>query len=185
VAYDRDVIAEAALDRRLTRRLRCATVAAGLIAVSACGGDSADADDEISGIGEAYVAVLSTVLPDSTVADDEPLPVLYLWEFTEEPMSLDDQVVVIDHFDDTHDVRFVDQFEAAVDLDAPAEPPRDEGLLIGLGPIPVEPPHDVRVEIYESANAISAVLVTLVTRDDTWTVTDEAPVVPEAFDAVT
>jgi hypothetical protein len=171
--------------RRRRRRLVAGAAALASLTAAACGSDNADADDEISGIGEAYVAVLSTVLPDSTVADDEPLPVLYLWEFTEEPMSLDDQVVVIDHFDDTHDVRFVDQFEAAVDFDDPAEPPRDEGLLIGLGPIPVEPPHDVRVEIYESANAISAALVTLMTRDDTWTVIDEEPVVPEAFDAVT
>jgi hypothetical protein len=158
----------------------------GLLVATACGGGDADADgDRVGKMGEAYVAVLTSVLPATTTAEEDPLPVLYVWEFTEAPMSLDDQVVVIDHFDDTHDVRFVDHFDAAVDVDLPTTPPRDEGLLVGLGAIPADAPHTVRVEFYEDADTISAVLVTLVSVQDAWTVTDEEPVAPEAFDVVT
>lgn len=172
------------IERRRTRSFGCVTLAVGVLIAAACGSGGDDAD-KLERIGEAYVAVLASVLPDAPVGEDEPLPVLYVWEFTETPMSLDDQVVVIDNLDETHDVRFVDQFDAAVDVDAPTSPPRDEGLLVGLGPIPVASPHNVRVEFYENADLVTAVLVTLVLRGDNWTVTDEAPVEPEAFDAVT
>jgi hypothetical protein len=184
--YDRVVMVEVAAPRRRTRRLGSATLALGLLAATGCGSGSADADaDHVDRLGEAYVAVLSSVLPDVVTTEDDSLPVLYLWEFAEVPMSLDDQVVVIDQFDDTHDVRFVDQFDAAVDADQPTIPPRDEGLLVGLGPIPVDSPHSVRVELYENADEVTALLVTLVTTDDNWTVTEEEPVTPEAFDVVT
>lgn len=154
-------------------------------ACASCGDRTSGAGDQLEQIGQAYVTALAHLLPAGVPVDDEPLPVLYLWEFTEEPMSLDDQVVVIEHFDDSHDVRFVDQFDAAVDENLPTTPPRDDGLLVGLGPIPVDPPHTIRVEFYEDADRIEAVAVTLVWVDDTWAVSDEAPVEPEAFDVVT
>ncbi len=164
---------------------RAIALVAGALALAACGDSGSASEDEVAAIGDAYVTVLSNVLPETELVDGEPLPVLYLWEFTEEPMSLDDQVVVIESFDDTHDVRFVDQFDAAVDVDQPGTPPRDDGLLVGLGPVPADPPHSVRVELYESELMITAVSVTISYDSDAWTVTAEEPVEPEAFDVVT
>lgn len=180
------MIAGVRAERRSTTRLGRVALAVGLLGLNACGDEQAGADDgKIDGVGQAYVAVLSSALPDTTTEEGEPLPVLFVWEFADQPMSLDDQVVVIDHFDDTHDVRFVDEFDAAVDVDEPATPPRDDGLLVGLGPIKVDQPHTVRVEFYENAFDVNAVLVTIVEYGGAWTVFTEEPVEPEAFNAVT
>lgn len=178
------VMVEVAVRRR--RRGRLAAAAAVLVTsgLSACSASRTEADDKIEAVGAAYVAVLDRVLPELEPVDDDSLPVLFLWEFSEVPMSLDDQVVVIDEFDDDFNVQFVDQFDAAVDPDLPAIPPRADGLLIGLGPITVDAPHTIRVEFYENADLTSAILVTLMVTDGTWTVTDEEAVEPEAFNAV-
>jgi len=96
-------------------------------------------------------------------------------------MSLEDQVTVIESFAATHEVRFVDSFAAAVDRDSPGSPPKDAGVLIGVGKISAEPPHSVRVEVYVDADRIDAQLVTVSHRDGAWVIEDVEPVEPEVL----
>jgi len=168
---------------RGTRRLVSLVALVALVG-SACGdeGEPQAAPTSVEAVADAYVAVLDAMLPDDPVSED-PV-VVYVWQFVENPMSLDDQVVVIDGLAEQFDVRFVDQADAAVDPDTTLVPTRDDGLLVGLGPVTIDAPHTVRIEIYTSEVDIDAYLVTLVRGDDTWTVMAQEPVDPEVLGAV-
>jgi hypothetical protein len=146
------------------------------------GGEQADKPDSVEAVADAYVAALDATLPPTD--DDEERPVVYVWQFGEKPISLDDQVVVIDSLAELYDVRFVDEADAAVDPEVTLVPPRDHGLLVGVGPVTVDAPHTMRVEIYWNEDDIEAVVLTLVRRDEAWTVTAEEPVEPEVLGAV-
>ncbi len=126
-----------------------------------------------------YVAVISRFVPPSIDADS--LRVVYLAGTGMNAMSLEDQILVIDRFASTHDVRFVDELSAAVDSEAPGSPPRDEGVLIEIGAISNESPHIVRVEVYTDADRIDAQLVTLAFRQGDWEIELVEPVEPEVL----
>ena len=96
-------------------------------------------------------------------------------------MSLEDQVTVIDSFAATHEVRFVDDFAAAVDSETPGSPPKDAGVLIGVGKISPEQPHTVRVEVYVDADRVEAQLVTVAYRNGAWVIESVEPVEPEVL----
>jgi hypothetical protein len=113
--------------------------------------------------------------------DPEALPVVYVSGLGATEMSLEDQVTVIDSFDATHEVRFVDDFAAAIDDDSPGSPPRDAGVLIGVGKITVEAPHTVRVEVYVSADRVEAQLVTVTYRQGVWVIESIEPVEAEVL----
>ena len=171
-------------DRRRSRLTAGAIAFAALVGGAACGDDEDPAakPDSVEAVADAYVAALDATLPPTDEGAD-PV-VVYVWQFAEKPMSLDDQVVVIDDLAERYDVRFVDEVDAAVDPDVTLAPPRDDGLLVGLGPVTVDAPHTVRVEIYANEDAIEAVVLTLVRRDELWTVTAEETVEPEVLGAV-
>jgi hypothetical protein len=129
---------------------------------------------------DAYSVVIAQfVSPPST--DPDQRRVVFVAGVSDETLSLDDQVAIIDGFAETHDVRFVDDFAAAVDADLPGLPPKNDGILIGVGKISSDVPHTVRVEIYVNADDIEARLVTIAFRNDAWVIVSVEPVEPEVL----
>jgi hypothetical protein len=98
----------------------------------------------------------------------------------DDPLSLEEQVAVIETIGDGYDLSFVDDAAAAVDADTDGHPVHDDGLLLSVGTIPADPPYVTRVESYRREGEQSASLVTLVWRTDHWEVATDEPVEPEA-----
>lgn len=159
-----------------------------LLAATACDGSDAtptDPVDERPPPGAAtYEVAIAEILdlpaPTGTEPPPDPLPVLYLVPI-DETLGIEDQAAVIDAFAATIDVRFVDELAAAVDVETPGSPPRDEAIVLGLGPIDQTPPHLVRIEQYRSAADVDATLLTLAFVVDRWVVTAAEDVPAEAL----
>ena len=146
--------------------------------VAACGSSSPPAvADQVD--ATTYTAVISRFVPPPIDPDD--VRVVYVAGVGPTEMSLEDQVSVIDGFADTHEIRFVDDVAAAIDGDLPGSPPRDDGVLIGVGKLTIEPPYTVRVEVYTDADRIEAQLVTVVRQNGDWIVESVEPVEPEVL----
>ncbi len=124
----------------------------------------------------AYVAAIAPFLP---VANPDDPPKVFMAPL-DDPLSLDEQVAIIELIGEGHDVTFVDDPEAVVDVDTEGQPVQDEGSLIMLGQIPADAPYVVRVEVYRGEADDSANLVTLTWRRDHWAVATEESVEPEA-----
>ena len=154
---------------------RAASLLALFGAIAACG----DGDDPPVPPPDAstYAAAVAHFLPDAVQGEQPNVFVASL----DEPLALDEQVAVIDTIGDDYDVKFVDDDEAAIDESADGRPPRDDGLLIGIGTLPVEPPFVVRVEVYRSESDIEATMATMAWRTDHWDVASEEPVDVEGF----
>ena len=170
------------IGRARTSRFRFLAVAFVAIGLAACGSEAKPSPGSNPPIdAAAYSTVIAEFLP--------PVPpeattrrVVYVAGVSDATLSLEDQVAVIDGFAETHDVRFVDDFAAAVDSDLPGAPPKDEGVLIGVGKIDAASPHTVRVEIYIDAEDIEARKVTISKRGDIWVIVSVEPVEPEVLD---
>lgn len=130
---------------------------------------------------DAYVAAIDEFLPPPPADETEPLPVVFITPVGPESLALDDQVAMIDLLAATHDLRFVDDPAAAVIEREGDAPPRDDGLLLGLGTLPHQAPFTVRVEVYNDADTIDAYLVTVVHRAETWRAVSTEAVDPEGL----
>jgi hypothetical protein len=106
---------------------------------------------------------------------------VYIARLGDEPFPLDHQVAMIEVAEESHDLRFVDDVEAAVDGADSDAPPRDDGLLLGVGTISAVAPHVVRIETYATAGRIEAHKVTLSVRNDVWRVDTREPIDPEVL----
>jgi len=147
-----------------------------LAAVSGCGGD----DDGAGAVGaDGYTAVIADFLPP--IPSDGSRPVVFVARLGEEPFALEDQVAMIAAVEESYDLRFVDDIDAAVDNEDSDAPPRDDGLLLGIGTISTAVPHVVRVEVYRAAGVVDAQTVTLTVRGDVWRVDTSEPVDPEVL----
>ncbi len=165
------------VDLRSERRWRRSLLAVvALAAVSGCG-----ADDGGTGPVDAtgYLAVIDDFLPP--VPPDGSRPVVYVARLGEEPFALEDQVAMIEAVEESYDLRFVDDISAAVDDEISDAPPRDDGVLLGIGTISTAVPHAVRVEVYTAAGLVDAHKVTLTVRDDVWRVVTSEPIDPEVL----
>jgi hypothetical protein len=164
-------------DRRGVMRWRCSLLAAiALASVSGCGGS----DGRTVPVGAAgYSTVIDDFLP--AVPADGSRPVVYVARLGDEPFALEDQVTMIEAVEESHDLRFVDDIEAAVDNADPDAPPRDDGLLLGIGTISATAPHVVRVEVYTTAGRVDARKVTLSVHNDVWRVDTSEPIDPEVL----
>lgn len=168
-----------AVIRSRRRRRAGLCVALGLLVGSACTGDD-ESVDSVPEIGaDTYVAAIERFLPPST--DPELPPVVYVVPVAGEALPLDTQIAVIDTLAETHDVRFVDDYDAAVDGNAEDDPPRDHGTLIGLGTVTEEAPHTVRVEVYRERDQVEGHLLTLEPEGDRWVVVLAETVAPEVL----
>lgn len=153
-------------------------VAAAVALFGGCSGTAA-VDDEQAVDAGTYAAVIARFVPAAPTS--EPIPVAFVTAAGDEALTLDNQVAVIDALAETHDVRFVDDPVDAFDPDLEDAPPRDNGVLIGVGKISGESPHTVRVEVYSAADRIRAQLVTLSWRDESWQIDSVEPVEPEVL----
>lgn len=153
-------------------------VAAAVALFGGCSGTAA-VDDEQAVDAGTYAAVIARFVPAAPTS--EPIPVAFVTAAGDEALALDDQVAVIDALAETHDVRFVDDPVDAFDPDLADAPPRDNGVLIGVGKISGESPHTVRVEVYSAADRIIAQLVTLSWRDESWQIDSVELVEPEVL----
>lgn len=165
-------------DRRGIARWRRPLLAAlALISVSACDGGDEDAVGPV-GVG-GYSAVIDDFLPP--VPNDGSRPVVYVARLGDAPFALEEQVEMIADVEERYDLRFVDDIAAAVDDEGSDAPPRDDGLLFGIGTISAIAPHVVRVEVYRSAGVVDARKLTLTVRDDVWRVDTSEPIDPEVL----
>jgi hypothetical protein len=123
------------------------------------------------------VAVLDDFLPPAEV--EEP-PVVFLVSLGE-PISLDDQVAIIDAIGEGRDVEFVDDPGVVIDEHSVDREPTDSGVLIGIGTIPREPPHTVRVEVYRNKDDVEGQLVTVAPSAGRWVVSSTEVVAPEVL----
>ena len=105
--------------------------AALVIGTAGCRSD--DGDPPAVGI-DAYRVVLGEFLPDPAGSDGDR-PVVWVAKLGDEPFTLDDQVAMIEDVEDSHDLRFVDSIDAAVDGEDADSPPRDGGVLLGIGTV--------------------------------------------------
>ena len=141
------------MDSRAYRRALVVLVVGGL---AACG-DASD-PDETPSVGAIYSAVFRQLdVPDGV---DGGAAVVYVVERNEQPLSLDDQVAVIQELEDDFDVRFVDDIEAAAEIgeDGALGPPLD-GALVAIGAPKAAEDDDlivVRAEIMSSADVTNA-----------------------------
>lgn len=164
------------VSRRVTRWRRSLLALVALVFFSGCGGS----DDIADPVGaDAYMAVISEFLPP--VPSDGSRPVVYVVGLGENPFALEDQVAMIEAVEESHDLRFVDDVTAAIDDEDADAPPRDGGVLLGVGTISATVPHVVRVEVYAAADPVDAHKVTLTIRDDVWRVDSTEPVDPEVL----
>ena len=147
-----------------------------LTAVSGCDGGDDDADGPVGADGDT--AVIDDFLPPAR--DDGSRPVVFVARLGDAPFVLGDQVAMIEAVAESHDLRFVDDIAAAID-ESPDAPPREDGVLVGIGTISTAVPHVVRVEVYRAAGQIEAHKVTLTVRDGVWRVTTNETVEPEVL----
>lgn len=123
----------------------------------------------------AYSAVVAGFLPPD--GDEERRPVVWIVPLGAEPIPLDVQVDMIATVETTHDLRFVDDPNAALGDDLGT--PRDDGVILGIGEIRSEAPHTVRAEVFVDQDVVRAERVTLVEDDGVWEIGSRELIDPE------
>ena len=165
----------ALLDRARPRVARIAGLVLAVAVVGACDGD--DEAPVPPPDASTYAAALAHFLPAPVEGEQPNIFIAAL----DEPLALEEQVAVIDALGESYDVKFVDSVKDAIDIDADDRPPIDDGLLLGIGIIPADPPYVTRVEAYRGESDVTAEMVTMAWRTDHWAVADEEVVESEAF----
>lgn len=161
--------------------IRSAALVAGLIGTTVLSGCGDDDDDALAVEIDAttYVAAIEGFLPPRPSTDE--LVVVFVVPVGDESLDFDSQVAVIDALSEHYDVRFVDDLEAAIDDGTADGEPRDDGTLIGVGSVAPDPPHKVRIEIYEGRDAVEGYLLTMGRRSGGWAVVADEEVEPEVL----
>jgi hypothetical protein len=154
-----------------------------LAAVGSCGGNG----DQVSS-AERDAGVYEVVLRDLVLADlppkaeDDPLPVVYVFGADGTTVPVDIQVNVVKMLNDEAEIRFVDAREDAVLEEAPEgddreEPVRDDGVLVTFGALPeTGSTIVVEVDIYSSVGDERAYEVTLAGGPSRWQIRSAAPI---------
>jgi hypothetical protein len=144
-----------------------AALAAAALALVACGDDKKRVDG--SRESDVVSAIVQSVARDVGRMDDQT-PVVFVAPFADtKPMDLGVQVAVVENVKHDATVRFVDDFDEAIDHDSDGEPVLNNGVLLRLGTVPVTG-NDVRVpaERYRSASDGSALEFSVRKVADTW-----------------
>lgn len=112
-----------------------------LIGLSACGDDGGtptteqDPDERLVEIYSATVEAIAAHDRPAPDPEDGSMTTLFLQAREDTEITAEVQVGVVNELDDWANVRFIDDLEEAVDVDADGAPVRDDGLLIGLGAV--------------------------------------------------
>lgn len=114
-----------------------------------------------------------------SVDGEAPLPVVYVISTGEDDIAAAAQAATAQALHDVVDVRFADDRDEALILDAPDRPVRDEGVLLAVGEIPADESGgsvEVAVEQYRSVDDRTRHVFTVAVRDDAWIVTSTSNV---------
>jgi hypothetical protein len=150
--------------------------------LAGCGDDNGSRD---SAVADAYIVVAEWVLAESEFAPDpalDEMPPVYVESLGPGEIDLDVQVEVVHHFEPAVDIRFVDIRTEALDASEVGAPVRDGGLLLGLGPVPVARPIDIRAEVYQTSDRVVGYRFRLVRSGQTMVLIEQPePVDPESL----
>jgi hypothetical protein len=140
--------------RRATLRRGVVTILVCGAVLAGCGEDGGTGDRRVV---DAYIVVVEWVLaqaefaPDPTL--DEMSPV-FVESLGSGEIDLEVQVEIVSHFEPVVNIRFIDTRTEALDEFEAGAPVRDGGLLLGLGPVPVAGPIDIRGEVYRTVDQV-------------------------------
>jgi hypothetical protein len=156
-------------------RLLLATVALATLMLVGCN-DEPSADDPNQRLIDIYAAVIPEVAtidhPDLTV--DEPVEaVVYVAPRENVSINIEVQLGVVRALEEWADIRFIDEFEEAIDTGEPSQPVRDGSVLVGLGMVSegtIEV--DVVADRYEYVDQYTTFHVNLRRRAGEWTVAE-------------
>lgn len=152
-------------------------LACGVLAVGgACGND--DATDQIERHASAWEQVIRSVaLAESApVGEDDPLPVVFAHEISDDDTPAQVQVEVVNALIDEADVRFADDPDVVIDDSEDGEPVDDDGVLLTMQPPPETGDRiTVEVERYRTADDTVTVDVVLTGGAPAWAVESVTP----------
>jgi hypothetical protein len=160
-------------------RLVGSLICVGALSLSACG-DSDEGSDQPSRKA-AYVVMLDWLLANSGVAFGERCedPVVFVEAMGSNDIALDDQVGLVNDYEDSFELRFIDSRDEAIDDTAAELTVRDDCVLIGFGPMATGSSVEVRAETYRHSAAVSAFKFELSSVTGSWLIASE----PERVDA--
>lgn len=156
---------------------RVALSIAALVVLGAC----ADEGEPPAAV-PAQPAIVVAVLRHLDVAPmgDTELPIVYVVEVGSDPLSLDEQVTVIQELDERYDVRFVDDVESVTETgDDGALVLPDDGPLVAVGTAHEGPRPSVRTELRAGTDPPSAWQVEFDGEGDSLRVVETTVVQPE------
>jgi hypothetical protein len=163
-----------------TLQLRWTLLRAACCAAVVLSGCSGSTTEEHGSVADVYGTAVRWLVDD--VGDAErPEPERVFLEATgEDAIPLEVQVEVINRLEADMAVRFIDTREEAVEATEPGDPIRDEGILIGLGPVNDIERSPVRLQVdrYRNVQDVVAYELTLERRGGNWRVTGGARTLP-------
>lgn len=171
----------------MPRSVRIATGV--LVAVVMCLGptgcgddDSPTVQDPVERQVEIYTTVLRAVVSEADPSLDEAgPPVVFVAARGDDPINIDVQAAVVVELEGWSTIRFVDDIDEAVDLADPEGAVRDDGMLVGLGPVPEEGRAvSVYADRYESPARTVVFDVSLQRTPSGWVITGQLDGVPVA-----
>jgi hypothetical protein len=141
---------------------RSATFGRAVVAIALCGtlltGCGADDGSRDSRAADSYIVVVEWILAEPEFAPDptlDEMPPVFVESLGPGEIDLDVQVEIVRHFELVVDIRFIDTRAEAVDESEGGAPVRDDGLLLGLGLVPVEGPIEIRGEVYRTSDHVA------------------------------
>jgi hypothetical protein len=153
-----------------------------LVGLAACGSDDDGKETYTVEPHEVYLAVIQWELErradsievpavpdpstdDSTDADDDDLPVVYVAAADGSAIAANVQATVAHATVDVATVRFADAHDEALEMDDETQPVKDDGVLLSVAPIPLDDEQqrtvDVEVTVYRSLNDQESWLVSI------------------------
>jgi hypothetical protein len=155
----------------------CAVVALVASAAASCVDDEPGAgQDPTQRLVEIYSVAVTEIADDAPTAapeegGEDKKRNVYLRASDETEITAEVQVGVVNDLDEWANVRFIDDMEEAVDLEADGAPVRDDGILIGLGEVSEgEVSAMLTADRYVSDSSIVVYEVALQRRSGEWTV---------------
>lgn len=127
--------------RSVLERSRCIVLLVlALAGLASCGDDDGSTEQSPNQrLVEIYSATVEAIAaqdrPVDPEGDDTSMVTLFLQAREDTEINADVQVGVVNALDDWANVRFIDDLGEAIDVDADGAPVRDDGFLIGLGPV--------------------------------------------------
>lgn len=111
-----------------------------LVAASCTDDAPSTGQDPTERLVEIYSVTVTAIVDDADLpadpdADEEALLTVFLQSHDDADISAEVQVGVVNELDEWANVRFIDDMAEAVDVDTDDATVRDDGVLIGLGPV--------------------------------------------------